>query len=335
MSHEKEKNKGIGDNGGPPLVPLTAKTKLECVKQLLERIDITAAQKCIGAMMIVQADREWSAEMKTEELKIAASAKDRETVFRATRALDQKGIISKASGRGQSGRYHVLPPRIVEAVVEAYESGRVDADQSNAKWSGETGRHKQSVPTTKPVGFDQTSPVEPVRFEPTSREKPDHSPSRVLDNNINNLTKTNTSLSSHNTFTEAARENALTGEQLKTLGDVLTGACNGALDNPVNCLGLASLATPIMWINEGCDLDADILPTLRGFGVTLHGKRIRSWGYFTKAIQEARDARLKGMPTGSAPTRGRASKHVQRPDGKSFMDLTNEMLSEFDKGAKR
>lgn len=141
-----------GHNGGPPMVPLTAKTKLECIRGVLARADLSAAQKCIGAMMIVQADREWSAEMKTAELQQAASAKDRETVFRATKVLDEKGIISKSSARGQSGKYVVLPPKIIEAVVEAFEEGkssRAKPDHLERKQSGETGRHNQSVNTDR------------------------------------------------------------------------------------------------------------------------------------------------------------------------------------------
>lgn len=107
-------------------------------------------------------------------------------------------------------------------------------------------------------------------------------------NNINNLTK------SHPIeIPSSARE--MTREHMDALTDKLVEACNGALDNPVNCLGLASLATPIMWLEQGCDLETDILPTLRGYGKSAHGKRIRSWDYFTRGIQKARDQRVEGM----------------------------------------
>lgn len=146
-------------NGGPPDLPLTAKTKLECIQSILEREDLTAAQKCVGAGIVLEADKEWVAEVKTPDLQRYASARDRETVFRATRELDRKGVVSKSSARGQTGRFTVLPPRIVAAIVEAYDelrSGRYEADHgSRVKPDGITSRLHTS---------------EPVRFEPTTSE---------------------------------------------------------------------------------------------------------------------------------------------------------------------
>jgi hypothetical protein len=94
------------------------------------------------------------------------------------------------------------------------------------------------------------------------------------------------------------------------LSDRLIEACNGSLDNPVNCMGLLSVGIPQMWIREGCDLELDILPTLQAAGKKHHGKRIRSWSYFTPMIAEAKAKRLAGMPAvsaGQAPAAGRPS----------------------------
>lgn len=94
---------------------------------------------------------------------------------------------------------------------------------------------------------------------------------------------------------DPAREAAAL-QKLDDLEKKLLSACNGALDNPVNCQGLLNLSTPIMWLNQGCDLDADVLPTLRAVGKVRHGRRIRSWDYFTSAVQQARDKRIAGLP---------------------------------------
>jgi hypothetical protein len=95
---------------------------------------------------------------------------------------------------------------------------------------------------------------------------------------------------------------ALPGEKLdlKNLQTRLLEACNGSLDNPVNCLGLLSLSTPQMWLANGCDLELDVLPTLTAAGKKYHGKRIRDWGYFTGMIAEAKAKRTAGMPEVSA-----------------------------------
>lgn len=141
---------------------LTPARKVERIKALLDRCDLTSAQKCVGVKIIAEADKNGIAEVRTPELQRAASARDRETVFRATKAL--KGAdITKASGSGQSGRFSVLPAAVVEAVVEAFDAAR-------------TGRvEPDGMPTTGPVGLNRTGPVEPVGFEPTGRVEPDRS----------------------------------------------------------------------------------------------------------------------------------------------------------------
>lgn len=171
----------IGNNGGPPDTPFTYKTKLECINGILERTDLTAAQKCVGIKIVVESDKEWGAEVNTETLRTAASVKDRETVFRATRTLDQIGIISKSSTRGQTGHYTVLPPRIVSSIIDAYEdlkSSRVEPDQSAANQSAQTGR-------LSPDQSGQTSPVSPDQSAQTGRVEPDQSSRARVSNNIN------------------------------------------------------------------------------------------------------------------------------------------------------
>jgi uncharacterized protein YdaU (DUF1376 family) len=92
------------------------------------------------------------------------------------------------------------------------------------------------------------------------------------------------------------RTAALPRSNLKALQDQLLEACNGALDNPVNCVGLLNLSIPEMWIDQGADLERDILPTLRAIGQRDHGKRIRTWAYFTNAVAQAKATRQAGMP---------------------------------------
>lgn len=74
-------------------------------------------------------------------------------------------------------------------------------------------------------------------------------------------------------------------------------ACNGSLDNPVNCMGLLSVATPLMWLKEGADLDLDVIPTLKAADKKYHGKRIKNWSYFTPMVAEAKAKREAGLPS--------------------------------------
>jgi uncharacterized protein YdaU (DUF1376 family) len=88
---------------------------------------------------------------------------------------------------------------------------------------------------------------------------------------------------------------------LDELEGKLRGACNGALANPAVAQGLFDLSIPLMWLNQGCDLDLDVLPTLRGIGKREHGKNIGSWGYFTKPVTEAKRRRESGLPAVDVP----------------------------------
>lgn len=87
---------------------------------------------------------------------------------------------------------------------------------------------------------------------------------------------------------------------LKVLETRLLEACNGSLDNPVNCMGLLNLATPQMWLANGCDLELDVIPALTAAGKKHHGKRIRDWNYFTGIVADAKAKRTAVMPTGQA-----------------------------------
>lgn len=151
----------IGHNQPPP--SFSAKLKLERIKHIVERNDLTSSQKCAGIGLVCAADREWAANVKTAELMQMASAKDKETVFRATKALRSKGLIEKASARGQSGRYNIIPPQIVEAVMEAYDE--LKSSQAEAAHFAESGplkpdgtsADKSTRSAVKPGGFDPTT----------------------------------------------------------------------------------------------------------------------------------------------------------------------------------
>ena len=153
---------GPGHNGGPPLEdrlsePLTAKGKLQRIEAIIERVDLTAAQKCVGVGLVVKADRDGIAEAKTQELMTFASVKDRETVFRATRTLDEKEIVEKANKKGQSGRYNVMPTKVIEAIIAARDKMVADGLGND-----DAGRFKPDgmddvSGRAKPDGIDKTT----------------------------------------------------------------------------------------------------------------------------------------------------------------------------------
>jgi uncharacterized protein YdaU (DUF1376 family) len=118
---------------------------------------------------------------------------------------------------------------------------------------------------------------------------------------------------------EATRGCAAKKIDLDELEGKLRGACNGALANPAVAQGLFDLSTPLMWLNQGCDLDLDVLPTLRGIGQREHGKGIASWGYFTKPVTAALRRREAGLPAvEAAPV-----KSTRSNDGSNVLAFLN------------
>jgi hypothetical protein len=96
--------------------------------------------------------------------------------------------------------------------------------------------------------------------------------------------------------------------ELAGISERLIRAAGDCLDNPANCSGLIGLAVPRMWLDGGCDLELDVIPTLEAVGKRDRGKRIRSWDYFTQAVVDAKARRERGLPPPSADGNGRDPK---------------------------
>ncbi len=86
---------------------------------------------------------------------------------------------------------------------------------------------------------------------------------------------------------------------LDKLETALLTACNGAASAAASP-GLLSMAEPIKWLESGCDLELDILPTVKARAHKLRPGSLKAWSYFTDAIADAKATRLKPMPNGGA-----------------------------------
>lgn len=75
----------------------------------------------------------------------------------------------------------------------------------------------------------------------------------------------------------------------------LTEAAGKNLMAECNAPGLAVMATPLRWLNGGCDLEIDVLPTVKHVAAKSRSK-IVSWDYFTQAVVDARHKRLTPLP---------------------------------------
>lgn len=88
-------------------------------------------------------------------------------------------------------------------------------------------------------------------------------------------------------------------QSLDSLQNRLLEACNGAA-SPAACPGLLSMAEPIRWIEGGCDLELDVIPTIKARAHGVKKGSVRSWSYFTQAVADAKATRERPMPAGEA-----------------------------------
>jgi len=101
--------------------------------------------------------------------------------------------------------------------------------------------------------------------------------------------------------------------ELEGLSDRLCEAAG--ISDVQKSVGHLNLSEPLHWQQSGCDLEMDILPTLRRIAAS--GKRPASWAYYTKAVFEARDKRLSPSPsvqqqTATNPNRRRSTGDLMR-----------------------
>ena len=83
--------------------------------------------------------------------------------------------------------------------------------------------------------------------------------------------------------------------ELQKLSDRLLDAASPCLASQAIAPGLAAMTDPQIWLEQGCDLERDVLPAIRA--VLARGKTgIASWSYFTKSVAENRARRLAGLP---------------------------------------
>lgn len=205
----------------------------------------------------------------------------------------------------------LLKNKRVEDDIESVRARRADAVENGRKGGlakAELSRKSEGSPPE----VSQKSDESPPEVRQKSRRIAD---TTINENNEMALASPSPTPSPERDSTSVAIDAAREGAALLSTDDLskkLIEACNGSLDNPVNCMGLLSLSIPQMWINQGCDLELDVLPTLRAAGQKHHGKNIRSWSYFTPMISEAAAKRKAGLPATAGDARQPQPKAQQR-----------------------
>lgn len=96
--------------------------------------------------------------------------------------------------------------------------------------------------------------------------------------------------------TASPSKGAWQGVDLHQLAERITAACSDALASQAIAPGLASMSTPLGWLEAGADLDRDVIPALVAAGVKHRGRQIRSWDYFSGMVADAKARRMRGLP---------------------------------------
>jgi hypothetical protein len=99
---------------------------------------------------------------------------------------------------------------------------------------------------------------------------------------------------------ETTLQRANTNPDIDVLETKLLDACNGAAANPAVAPGILTLTEPLKWLQHGCDLELDILPTIRARSHKLRPGSVKNWSYFTQAVADAKASREAPMPEGNA-----------------------------------
>ena len=213
--------------------------------------------------------------------------------------------------------------RIVNSLVQLNKYERHDGLLSNERMEAEIELYVASVKAKEAKIGGQSAVNTPTLTKHRADIKPTLTPDLSEKANKNKATTSEKALYARralepepepekfsptsSTVLNAREVAALPKSEFEKLSERLLTACNGALDNPANCMGLLNLQIPNMWMQRGADLELDVIPTLTAAGKKYHGKRIRDWNYFTGMIFDALKRRLAGLPhiDLSAPKRQR------------------------------
>jgi hypothetical protein len=232
----------------------------------------------------------------------------------AQRRLKEDGLISMSRGR-YAGAHPVVPRFVTEhynnltwivgalAASENEEKKPVNlpAPPVDCQSSGPTGCLNQSSYGTSGL----KSVNHPV--EPASIIRPD--PIQSLRDNSTTLNRAASVVATGIAAAMASLPAAAQppspsvvivqpAHSMRDVSDKLFEAAGNAMKrgNP----GLEVMSTPRNWLENGCDLEMDVLPTVREIASRKPSQSISTWSFFTAAIADAKAKRTAPMPSGNA-----------------------------------
>lgn len=176
------------------------------------------------------------------------------------------------------------------------------ADAAHKRWAANRAK-SPSLPKVSPKFAGSLLQTSPQLSEKPNKINGEKLKVDMLTNNQNPITK------------EREKERNSSRVSDKELSARLEEAAGACLKNPAATPGLLLMSEPRRWLDQGCDLELDILPALRAVAAKRPPGSVGGWAYFTNAVADAKATRTAPMAAGTASpaTKGAASRaHIWR-----------------------
>lgn len=275
---------GIGHNNPPPDIYVREIKKLTAIEAVLKNPKFNQTQALILIGLIVRSDEAYKNAFPTATtLALYAKVNRTQTVFKALKELeDQFKVISRDSrGHGRSNTYTVIPQRVADAVIEAYEERKAarGADTTvKTQCAERTEPSAVSAPirqTTHPAERTATHPAErttyPVSIRPIEKNPPLPPKANFWQNALN---------PSHDVLFEDGRLTLMNGMRVTWLEEF------GGSEKDLNLALLQ--ATPYVQPNSGRPLDVQVSGQLARIVREKRDKDARYAAAATKAAKPAK-----------------------------------------------
>jgi hypothetical protein len=234
--------------------------------------------------------------------------RSRSAIGDAQKRLRDANLIGTTRGR-YAGNYPIIARSftqkynhivwLVEAINTQDGALKLPAPPADCQSTGPTGGLSQS---TGPVGALKTvnQPVEPVSINRPDATQYHYKNSTILDKATKVAALGIATAMSGLPAAAVPKEPVAISQPVKFSLDEMTDrmmdAAGRALANPAGAMGLLSMSEQQRWLAGGCDLEMDILPTIRAVASKQAPGSIKTWKYFTDAIAKARADRLAPLP---------------------------------------
>jgi len=242
----------------------------------------------------------------------AIIGKGEQAVRRTTKALEALGWLPEAERqqRKAATRKAAIPPHAMRAIVAEVVDRSISTGQPIVVTAIATPHHVDRSNTLDQSDLTGLNVSETTGQEPLTGQMRPFRPVK----------------SDHITIEDkpyATPTCTRTREGIDQIRKRLLEAGGGAINEAYG--GFLVLSDPIRWIDSGCDLEMDIVPAIQKAVAAKRGGKIVCWGYFTDAVQEARDRRLAPLAGASLPN----GAHVHAPAAASYTAKFNDAWDAF------